>query len=97
MSKIAHPDPHVDTEGMHLYAAVLKSAAETIRAAGTAAADSVDAATFKGPAGDATRLRASHLRTRTARRAAELQAMANDITRKANNIDDAPNEWRHHR
>lgn len=85
--------PDGDPQGMRLFAASLRSAAQLIHAAGAGAAASVDAAMFVGPAGDATRARAGHMRTRTVTLADELGALADEIARRAHDLEHAQHGW----
>ncbi len=87
------PRPEGDPEAMRRYAGSLRSAGESIGNAGKGAADAVDAATFVGPGGDATRFRAGRLRTRSARRARELAAVAEMISQSAGTLQQAQEEW----
>ena len=85
--------PDGDPEGMRLYASSLRASAEMIRAAGHGAAESVHAATFVGPAGDATRARADRLRGRASQRADELRNLADAIDRAAGEVEDDQRNW----
>jgi len=85
--------PAGDPAGLRLYAQSLRSSAELIAAAGDGAASTVDAATFEGPAGEATSRRAGRLRGRTQARGAELRALADAITTQATRLEDDQHAW----
>jgi hypothetical protein len=92
-SPVVGSRPDGDPEAMRLYATSLRSSATLIAAAGKGGAAAVDAATFVGPAGDATRFRAARLRTRTARRAGELRTLADAIATRAGAIEREQDAW----
>lgn len=85
--------PPGDPEEMRRYAAALRSWAQRIAAAGREAAGALEAATFVGPAGDAARMRARRLRTRSADQAGELGACAEAIVTRAGAIARAQAAW----
>jgi hypothetical protein len=87
------PRPEGDPEAMRQYATSLRSLAELLKNAGDGAADSVDAATFKGPAGNAARFRAGQLRKRSAQRARHLATVADVIAQRAGGVERAQSEW----
>lgn len=78
---------------MRRWAASVRTIATTIGRAGDGAADSVNAATFTGPAGDQTRFRAGRLRKRTATLAGELRTLADTIARRAGTIELEQDAW----
>jgi len=78
---------------MRRYAAALRSSAQLVAAAGNGARSAVDAATFEGPAGDATRFRASRLGSRADERADELRELADAMTREAGEIERGQHAW----
>jgi hypothetical protein len=92
-SSLVGSRPDGDPEAMRLYATSLSSSAALIAAAGRGGVAAVDAATFAGPAGDATRFRAARLRTRTARRAGELRTLADAIATRASAIEREQDAW----
>ena len=85
--------PDGDPAGMRAYAAQLRAAASDLDSAGEGAAGGVDSATFVGPAGDRTRARAARLRSRSHITAGELRDLADEISRRAGDVEASQHEW----
>jgi len=85
--------PDGDPHAMRGYAAMLHAQADQIARAGKGASSAIDRATFEGPAGEATRFRAGRLTMRATDRAAALHALADDVARRAGEVERGQHAW----
>lgn len=87
------PRPGGDPAAMRAYATQLRSVAGRIASTGQDAARALDRATFVGPAGEGARFRAGRLRGRAGTVADELRDVADEVTRRAGEVEDAQAGW----